>query len=468
MLAGILLLLLLGLVVWHAKVRTSDAAAVRRLEQEARRRGEPVTLAELATNYPAIPDEENAAGALIKLWSADEPEVWAAFAAGERNLPEGHLEDFDPALPYLGSDAHKVPRDRALSPESFEVADLFLVEKAAHLEAVRTALRRPRFHFSINFETGPAGLMPHLPRLKNEAVRFQVEALVAAEKGDVAEAIRAIEDITRTGQLLANEPTLISQLVRVVTLSLALESMEQLLSRQQLDTNQLGRLQSILDRSNLKGTARAALIYERPFSLAAFDPQVAAQLLSSPDPGDSTEDATDAASKVRQGFKLLQTIGYLSPDRKLMLETFQQAIGLAGEETPEALMRYEVLFDEANAKARKFPPKLFSGLMLPSVRKVAPRFAAYEARRRAALTILAIERFRLEHDGNCPEDLDALIPTYWPAVMEDPFDGEELRFKKLDRGFVVYSVGKDREDNDGNEHTRGSVEHTDITFTVQR
>ena len=46
-------------------------------------------------------------------------------------------------------------------------------------------------------------------------------------------------------------------------------------------------------------------------------------------------------------------------------------------------------------------------------------------------------------------------------VLSDPFDGQELRYKKLATGYVDYSVGNDRVDDGGDEKK-------DITFTVVR
>ena len=107
-------------------------------------------------------------------------------------------------------------------------------------------------------------------------------------------------------------------------------------------------------------------------------------------------------------------------------------------------------------------------MLLPALQNVPKRFATFEARRRAALTAIAVERYRLEHKGSLPEKLDDLVPDYLSAVSFDPFDGNALRFLKLERGFVVYSIGSDREDNDGTEHIRGTTENTDITFIVER
>jgi len=67
--------------------------------------------------------------------------------------------------------------------------------------------------------------------------------------------------------------------------------------------------------------------------------------------------------------------------------------------------------------------------MLPSLKNVAARFAAYEARRQAALTAIAVERFRLEHEGQLPETLAEIVPGYLSAIPLDPFDGKPLRYR---------------------------------------
>ena len=93
------------------------------------------------------------------------------------------------------------------------------------------------------------------------------------------------------------------------------------------------------------------------------------------------------------------------------------------------------------------------------------------ARRRAALAALAIERFRLE-TGHCPETLGELVPDYLRSVPDDPFDGVLLRYRRLDGGYVVYSVGEDGVDDGGKERPpgeEGAAEQTyDLTFTVER
>ena len=95
-------------------------------------------------------------------------------------------------------------------------------------------------------------------------------------------------------------------------------------------------------------------------------------------------------------------------------------------------------------------------------------YADLVAQVRTARTALAVERYRLAH-GTLPGGLADLVPDYLDGVPEDPFDGRPLRYKKLEKGYVVYSVGEDGKDDGGAEPPREGVpEFLDVTFTVER
>jgi hypothetical protein len=72
---------------------------------------------------------------------------------------------------------------------------------------------------------------------------------------------------------------------------------------------------------------------------------------------------------------------------------------------------------------------------------------------RDARAALAIERYRLT-TGHLPD-------KFTDSALVDPFDGQPLRYKKLAKGYVVYSIGEDGKDDGGDEKK-------DITFTVER
>jgi hypothetical protein len=91
-------------------------------------------------------------------------------------------------------------------------------------------------------------------------------------------------------------------------------------------------------------------------------------------------------------------------------------------------------------------------------------------RMRVASVALAVERWRLAHEGRLPDSLAQLVPGFLPAIPTDPFDGQPLRYRKLVRGYVVYSVGPNFTDDGGLEKPANATESTpyDITFTVGR
>ena len=87
---------------------------------------------------------------------------------------------------------------------------------------------------------------------------------------------------------------------------------------------------------------------------------------------------------------------------------------------------------------------------------------------RAAQAAVAVERYRLA-TGVLPAALADLVPGYLDAVPTDPFDGKELRYRKLEVGFVVYSIGEDEIDNGGKEPAdKRDRKDCDVTFIIER
>jgi hypothetical protein len=99
------------------------------------------------------------------------------------------------------------------------------------------------------------------------------------------------------------------------------------------------------------------------------------------------------------------------------------------------------------------------------------REASGMARLRLACAALAVEQFRLAN-GHVPDSLNELCPRFLPSVPADPYDGAPLRYRRLAKGYVVYSVDVDGHDDGGRERPerKKSSDQTtyDMTFTVER
>ena len=94
--------------------------------------------------------------------------------------------------------------------------------------------------------------------------------------------------------------------------------------------------------------------------------------------------------------------------------------------------------------------------------------AAVIAQLRAARAALLVEQHRLV-SGSLPGSLEELVPSLIDAVPEDPFDGAPLRYKLLEQGYVIYSVGQNQRDDGGSEEVIDEEFYdADIIFTVAR
>ncbi|MBI5724350.1 MAG: hypothetical protein HZA50_10365 [Planctomycetes bacterium] len=71
-----------------------------------------------------------------------------------------------------------------------------------------------------------------------------------------------------------------------------------------------------------------------------------------------------------------------------------------------------------------------------------------KASRLLAETTLAMAAYKADN-GNWPETLEKLVPKYLPAVPNDPFVDQPLKYRKDEKGWVLYSVGENMKDDGG-------------------
>ena len=136
----------------------------------------------------------------------------------------------------------------------------------------------------------------------------------------------------------------------------------------------------------------------------------------------------------------------------------------------ERLSSFERADIEMNALDRRTTCGAVLRIEVRGFKSLAKEDAVNQVRLGLAHTALAVERWRLAHEGRLPENLAELVPTYLTAVPADPFDDQSIRFKHLPQGFVVYSVGLDGTDNSGKEDPAyGTGDNGyDLTFTIKR
>ncbi len=108
--------------------------------------------------------------------------------------------------------------------------------------------------------------------------------------------------------------------------------------------------------------------------------------------------------------------------------------------------------------------------LLPAIDKAVGALQQSRAHTSLVRTHLAIERHILDH-GAPPASLEALVPDYLPAVLEDPYAPDRrLRYQPLaapdahTRTYILYSVGADGTDDGGRLHADPEAAFTDAAL----
>ncbi len=106
--------------------------------------------------------------------------------------------------------------------------------------------------------------------------------------------------------------------------------------------------------------------------------------------------------------------------------------------------KFRQMNDDLFAKTRY----LLLNNILSALDRASSAFDMADARRDAAITVIALHRYQRTH-GSFPESLEALVPGFLPTLPLDPVDGKPLRYVLGDTGPILYSLGGDGDDDGG-------------------
>ncbi len=114
-----------------------------------------------------------------------------------------------------------------------------------------------------------------------------------------------------------------------------------------------------------------------------------------------------------------------------------------------------------------------SGIRHPVLRALLPQFTGAgeetfrtKALHEAMITVLALRRWRLEK-SEYPESLDQLVAAgYLQALPADPYSDDSLKYERRGEDFILYSLGRDCEDDGGRRTTETMRKQNDIADYV--
>jgi hypothetical protein len=396
-----------------------------------RKAGFPVTLQELS-DYCPVAQGENPAVVYAQ--------AFAKFAG----------QDMEKKLPLV-SNVKLPPRGEPLPEDMKTDISAYLAANSEALELLHKAAAMEGCRFDLDFSRGYDMPLPHLVKLRQAARLLELQALTKVEGGKPDEAAMAIADSFGAARALQNEPVLISQLVRFAVISISVGSMQHALSRMTLGDQQLTALsKAIASQENPESLIRG-LVGERCTGEDLFLNNL------SPYSGPDNKPGNALTLWRLSGLKAMDHLTYL----QLMAELLRTAGGSAKDmrDMPKDLEK----------KVHQVPRLYFlTNLLVPALERINEEQLKTFARLRSARAGIAVERFRMAN-GRLPDSLEELTPKWLDTVPADPFDDKPIRYKKLARGFVTYSVGPDEKDHGGIESDpKDSKAPHDITFIVAR
>lgn len=407
-------------------------------------RNYPVTLAELDRWYPRVPIQENSALVLRKAFASLSGQFHPSFLLNDKSV------DVSP------------PNDLQEGPGKQAMAD-YLSGNVEALTLLHQASNIPRSRFPINLSR--LSIMPysHLANVVRSAYLLQTDAANHMDDTSPELALLSVQSSFALSQSLAKEPLVRSHLARIDSQTIAVSSLQHVLNRTSLTENQLGSLATALEKADdQRGLARA-FIGQRCIGIYSFDrmrdtTDLTALPVARSRPL-SQRLLINATVFVSSPQYLYDTCGFLQWDELHYLQLMDRYIQAAQMDFPERIAAALAL--RQSLEQQNGLHALSHGwLRGMNGSRVIVKDATVTARLRSARIAIAIERFRLSHDHQPPRTLAELTLFGSNGVPTDPFDGEPLRYKRLDPGYVVYSVGE-KGDGIGNRQN-------DLAFLVER
>jgi hypothetical protein len=433
----LLLLLAIGLfipgafVVWRVGIYWRVCSRLKAFHQA----GYPASMAELQQiYYSPVPDTENNA---------------LYFIAALKNLQS--TNGFKSSVPlWIGPSGYELADDSALlSPEGSKTARRFLSQNAEVLNNLRKIPPGETARYQLDFSNRLANARFHLIKAQ-DGVRLLL--LAAMSSGGTSNTDLAATDLNaamRLTQSLGDEPMVMSQMTRIKCDLMIIPCLERILARNRLAESQLFSLANSFQHLEFTNAMERAMAGDRCDGIYLF-----------------TSPAFFHANSNRHAlYVIMKLTGYMDSDFNHYLKLMADEVAVARMPLPQRLDAAKNLDQRVDDGVSKL--HLMTSMMIPHFYRAHVAQAEDVARIDIARTVLAIERYRLSNKDHLPASLQELVPAYLGAVPADPFDGRPIRYNRLPKGYLIYSVGEDGVDNGGaewNEETKTG----DITFTVER
>jgi len=395
-------------------------------------------LADLEAARAVVPDADNSAFQV---------------QAAHRLMPKDWLPHPPDGGDCLESVIGDLPPQARLNQKQLNELACELAKVSDAVLAARRLAEMPRGRYRLVWTNGAMFTpLPHLEDVREVSRLLKVDAVRQIQNGNIDEALTSCMAILNAGRSIGDEPG--SQWERVYCQQLTVENMERALSQGQACDTALLSIQRLLQDES-----------EQPLLLivARGNRAISHEFLSVLEAG-QLDRASLSWHRSRR-----------SPELEEMLDK-KRAHASHGAclkyQTECVEIRKLPLEEQLDHPQRRTCPRaeectaILEGACASNTDPVVV-YGYRVALLRCGLTALAAERYRLVHN-RWPDKLEDLVPTILDKILADPFDGQPLRYKLLNDGLVIYSVGVDRKDDSGRLERRKPIFEpgTDVGFQL--
>jgi hypothetical protein len=155
----------------------------------------------------------------------------------------------------------------------------------------------------------------------------------------------------------------------------------------------------------------------------------------------------DSFRKKLGGCGLFPVSTWFAANQSLTLDFYRQLLPIAQKGVPYDRQKISRLVADFTQKTQE-RNTILANIHISPVKDLFDQVTETHAFQRVTMTALALRLYRKEN-GRYPENLQQLVPKYLPSVPIDPYDCKPLRYRKLQKGFKVWSVGENRKDDGG-------------------
>ena len=299
-------------------------------------------------------------------------------------------------------------------------------------------------YFDIGIEQGIQICQTRLIRVKTAALLISLRTMDLIIRDNADAAASSIVSLLKLLRVFDSHPTLILSAVKTELVGLACGDIYLLLELGDPSEESLLKLQEALSEvvpnDSLLKMFYAERVYQLQIGRNYFPEKIVSELLP------------DSAPNLPERIKMSSTFwGRFQIRRRSIkfLRDLDSLISTSRHPWPEPLNAFDNMIQSADQTVR----------IIPIGRNFIMRYAETLVHIRSTLLAIMIERYRGSHEGQIPESLDVLVPTYSEAVPSDPFTKNKLLYRHDEKGYTVYSAFINRKDDNGsiNMETKGEA-----------